>query len=298
MALEERSFRNPRSAFEIQKKVYCIIGDERVFNARSPEMFSTVFQRVGLNGVYVPFVARPDQIWEAINSIRILSIAGANVTVPYKESVLPYLDALSEGAKIIGAINTIAWNGEILKGYNTNAIGFMDTLEDIGFEVAGKRALVFGSGGIAKATVFILNWLRAETVIISGRNEKRAREMADRLGGEWMEMEALLETPFPVDIIINATPVSDVEEAPELSGWLERFQPKNCSLLMDFNYGRSNNFWERKARDCDIRFMDGLMTLAFQARRTFALWTGVQVAPKEFIEAVGLESGPGYLDTP
>lgn len=298
MALEERSFRNPRSAFEIQKKVYCIIGDERVFNARSPEMFSTVFQKVGLNGVYVPFVARPDQIWEAINSIRTLNIAGANITVPYKESVLPYLDVLSEGAKIIGAINTIAWNGEILKGYNTNAIGFMDTLEDIGFEVAGKRALVFGSGGIAKAAVFILNWLRAETVVISGRNEERAREMVDRLGGKWMEMEALLEAPYPVDIIINATPVSDVEEAPELSGWLERFQPKDCSLLMDFNYGRSNNFWERKARDCDIRFMDGLMTLAFQARRTFALWTGVQVAPKEFIEAVGLESGPGYLDTP
>lgn len=298
MALDERSFRNPRSAFEIQKKVYCIIGDERVFNARSPEMFSAVFQRVGMKGVYVPFMARPDQIWEAIKSIRVLNIAGANITVPYKELVIPYLDVLSEGAKIIGAINTIAWDGEVLKGYNTNAIGFMDTLEDIGFEVPGKRALVFGSGGIAKAAVFILNWLRAESVIISGRNEERARDMAERLGGRWMEMESLLEGSLPVDIIINATPVSDVAESPEMSGWLERFRPTDCSLLMDFNYGRSNNFWERKARECGIRFMDGLMTLAFQARRTFALWTGVQVAPQEFLDVVDLTLGPGHLDTP
>lgn len=111
-------------------------------------------------------------------------------------------------------------------------------------------------------------------------------------------MEQLLEAPFPVDIVINATPVSEAEEAPELSGWLERFQPTDCSLMMDFNYGRSNNFWERKARDCGIRFMDGLMTLAYQARRTFALWTGVQVAPQEFLDAVDLSEGPGYLETP
>jgi shikimate dehydrogenase len=298
MTVDERSFRNPRSAFEIQRKVFCIIGDERVFNARSPEMFTSVFHRLGLKGVYVPFMAQPDKVEEAVNSLRVLNIAGANITVPYKEAVIPHLDVLSEGAKIIGAINTIAWDGGVLKGYNTNAIGFMDTLEDIGFEVSGKRALVFGSGGIAKAAVFILNWLRAETVMISGRNENRARDMADRLGGQWIEMEALLESPFPVDIIINATPVSDVEEAPELSGWLDRFQPKGCGLLMDFNYGRSNNFWERKARNCNIRFSDGLMTLAYQARRTFSLWTGVQVQPQEFLNAVDLTSHPGHLDTP
>ncbi len=298
MPLESRAFRNPRSAFEIQKKVFCIIGDERVFNARSPEMFTAVFRKVGMKGVYVPFMARPDRVFEAVNSIRVLNMAGANITVPYKEAVIPHLDVLSEGAKIIGAVNTIAWDGEVLKGYNTNAIGFMDTLEDTGFEVSGKRALVFGSGGIAKAAVFILNWLRAERVSISSRNAERAREMAGRLGGDYVDMDGLLGGPFPADIIINATPVSGVEEAPELSGWVERFQPSGCSLLMDFNYGRSNNFWERKARECGIRFMDGLMTLAYQARRTFALWTGIQVPPQEFLEAVDLSQGPGHLDTP
>ena len=181
MVIDAKSFRNPKSAFEIQCKVYCILGDERVFNSKSPEMFTAVFQRVGLKGVYVPFMTNLENIGESLASIRVLNIAGANITVPYKECVIPFLDVLSEGAKIIGAINTIAWEGDVLKGYNTNAIGFMDTLNDAGFEVAGKSAVVFGTGGAAKAVVFMLNWLRAGTIRVAGRSpEKTTATRAQR----------------------------------------------------------------------------------------------------------------------
>jgi shikimate dehydrogenase len=289
MAIDAKSIRNPKSAFEIQCKVYCILGDERVFNSKSPEMFTAVFQRVGLKGVYVPFMTGQESVGDALASMRVLNIAGANITVPYKESVIPFLDVLSEGAKIIGAINTIAWEGDILKGYNTNAIGFMDTLEEIEYAVPGKRALVFGSGGVAKAVVFILNWLRAESVYIAARNENRSREMAERLGGEAISLEEAVAEPLDVDIVINATSVSSEDESPEFAALVDRLELGNCQLLIDLNYGRDKNIWERKAAASEVMFMDGLRTLAYQARRTFALWTGIQVEPNEFLTALDVE---------
>jgi shikimate dehydrogenase len=289
MGDDDRGFRNPKSAFEIQRKVYCIIGDERVFNSKSPDIFTCVFQQVGLKGVYVPFMTAAGQIGEAIHSLRVLNIAGANVTVPYKEAAIPHLDVLSEGAKIIGAINTVAWEGKVLKGYNTNAIGFMDALEELGFEVPGKRALVFGSGGVAKAVVFILNWLRAESVTITGRNAATCREMAERLGGAWRPLESVLERPFTADIVINATSVSSEDESADFAAQVARLQLQGCELVMDLNYGRRDNIWEARAQANGTRFVDGLSTLAYQARRTFALWTGVQVDPREFLRALELQ---------
>ena len=146
-------------------KVFCILGDKRTFRSKSPIMFNTVLKRIGMNGIYVPFSVEPEQIGKAVQSLKVLNIAGANVTVPYKESIIPHMDILSEGANIIGAINTIVFDGDTIKGYNTNAIGFMDALNEINFDVAGKSALVFGTGGAAKAVVFILNWLRATGVL-------------------------------------------------------------------------------------------------------------------------------------
>lgn len=74
-------------------------------------MFSAILNRVGIKGTYVPFMVEPDQLGHAVQSLKVLNIAGANVTVPYKEKVMPHLDAISEGATIIGAVNTIVRNG-------------------------------------------------------------------------------------------------------------------------------------------------------------------------------------------
>jgi len=128
-------------------KVFCIISDERAHRLKSPAIFTTVLKDMGIKGSYVPFQVAPDDVGQALQSLRILNIAGANVTVPYKEAVIPHLDILSEGANIIGAINTIVRNGNELKGYNTNAIGFMDALNEVEFDAEGASALVFGTGG-------------------------------------------------------------------------------------------------------------------------------------------------------
>ena len=249
-------------------------------------MFSRVFQRAGIQAVYVPLKVEPHNVGHALQSLKTLNIAGANVTVPYKEKVIPHLDVLSEGANIIGAINTIVCNRESLKGYNTNAIGFMDALNDAGFEVAGKSAVVFGTGGAAKAVVFMLNWLRAGTVRIAGRSPEKTTAIAERFKVEGCAIDELGEQPIAADIVVNATSVSSPQEAPDLAIFTQKLKLQGCRLVVDLNYGRHQNFWQDMACRQGIQFMDGLPVLAFQARRTFALWTRVQVAPAEFLNAL------------
>jgi shikimate dehydrogenase len=267
-------------------KVFCILSDERVYSSKSPIMFSRVLQRVGIQAVYVPFQIAPEQVGQALQSLRVLNIAGANVTVPFKEKVIPHLDVLSEGATIIGAINTIVRNGDSLKGYNTNAIGFMDALNNTGFEVAGKSALVFGTGGAAKAVVFMLNWLKAGTIRVAGRSPDKTAQICNRFEVQGCSLDELLEHPATVDIVVNATSVSSPQESPELATLTQKLQLPGCRLMLDLNYGRNQNFWQDMARSKGIRFLDGLSALAFQARRTFALWTNVQVDPAEFLNAL------------
>jgi shikimate dehydrogenase len=254
-------------------------------------MFSRVLNRQGINGTYVPFVVKPQDLGQAIQSIRILHMAGANITVPYKEAVIPLLDVLSEGANIIGAVNTIVRDGDRLKGYNTNAIGIMDALNEAGFEVDGKSALVFGTGGAARAVVFILNWLRAANVFVAGRNMDKTKAVINAFGGEPLDMLSISERSFPVDIVINASSVSSRDESPEMADLLSHLEIPGCELVFDLNYGRPRNCWEELARSRDIRFMDGLSALAYQARRAFALWTGLQVPPEEFLMALHENEG-------
>lgn len=272
--------------YEFQSCVFCIISDQRVYRSKSPDMFAKVIQRTGINGVYVPFMVDEEHIGRAVESLRVLHIAGANVTVPFKEKVIPFLDVLSEGANIIGAVNTIVCRENQLKGYNTNAIGFMDAFNDVGFDVTGKRALVVGTGGAARAVLFILNWLRAETVLVAGRDFSKADDLARQLGGSAIGLEDLCSEALNVDLVVNATSISSAGECDSLCGISEAMRLDGCKMVFDINYGRTDNFWKELARRQNAAFMDGLSALAYQARRTFLLWTGQEVHHREFLKAL------------
>jgi shikimate dehydrogenase len=267
-------------------QVYCVFGDERVMRSKSPTIFSAVLGRLGIKGQYVPFKIAPGRIGQALESIRVLNISGANIAVPYKKDVIPHLDILSEGANIIGAVNTVVRNEDILKGYNTMAVGFMDALNDARYDVEGKSALVLGTGGAARAIVFILNWLRTSTVFVAGRNPEKTGRLVDRFGGKAIPLYALGNTPLAANILVNATSVSSPDESSDMASLLESLEIKGCELVIDLNYDRSDNFWQDLARRNRARFMDGLSTLAYQSRRTLALWTGIQASPEEFLKAI------------
>jgi shikimate dehydrogenase len=277
---------HPNSEKSKNEKNFYILGDARVLNTKAPAIFSSIMKKAGIKGSYEPFVITPGKLGDAVKEIRLMNVAGANVTIPYKESIIPYLDDLSEGATIIGSINTIVTTGNKLKGYNTNAIGFMDALKDADMDIAGKSVLVFGTGGAARAVVFILNWVRANPILITGRNQGKINAITKQIGGEAISLKALPDRPLAIDLLVNATSVSSPGESPELAALVQQLQLPNCEMVIDLNYGRSRNFWQEMAQSKGIPFMDGLSSLANQAKRTFSLWTGIDIKHEDVLSAI------------
>jgi shikimate dehydrogenase len=271
-------------------KLFGILGNARVFASHSPALFSAALQHAGINGAYIPLRVEADQIAAALGGLRALNVAGVNVTVPFKETAIAHLDTLSEGANIIGAINTIVCKGGQLKGFNTNAVGFMNALEAAGFAPAGRSALVFGSGGAARAVGFMLKWLQAGPIYVAGRDAAKTAALVQAIGGTALALADLAAAPLlAADLVVNATAVSSPEESPEMDRLVRGLQVADCDLLVDLNYGREQNFWRDWARRRRVRFMNGVPVLVHQARRSFALWTGVEVKPQVFLRALGLD---------
>ena len=130
-----------------QTRVFGIIGSP-VGHSRSPAMHNAAFARIGMNAVYVPFEVDRTRIGEALRSVRALSLAGVNVTIPHKESVIEHLDGLSREARLIGAVNTVMSKKGRLTGYNTDAYGFIRSLkEDLRFTPRGRNIFMIGAGG-------------------------------------------------------------------------------------------------------------------------------------------------------
>lgn len=271
---------------ENQALTFCILSDNRVFNTQSPHIFNMAIRHAGLKGVYVPFMVLENQLGQAFESLKIFNINGANITVPYKEKAIAHMDILSEGANIIRAINTVTIKDGIIKGFNTNAIGFMKALEETGYQAGGKAALVFGNGGAARAVVFMLKWLQAEPIFVAGRNIEKSKALVSELGGEALSLEETVSESLGAEILINATSVSGAEESPEMAVLAEKLRLPRCQWVIDLNYGRQDNFWFGLALKLGTRFMDGLPMLAYQASHSFALWTATQVPPAVFLSGM------------
>jgi shikimate dehydrogenase len=273
----------------IKPSLFCIISDERVFRSEAPAMYSEIMKQSGVRGAYVPFMVKPDDIGAAMKSLKVLNIAGANILPPYKEKILPFMDIISEGAQIIGAVNTVVNNGGTLKGFNTNAIGFMNFLEETGIDPAGKSVVIFGTGGTSRAVGFMLNWLHAGDIIVVGRDREKAEVTAHRIHAKPMLIESLNKEPLlSADILINATTISTIDESPEFSAIVNNLNLHDCKTIIDLNYNfdETLNFWKQLAAAKGIRFIDGLPMLAHQSRASYSLWTKIDVKTECFLDVL------------
>jgi len=259
-----------------------IISDERALKSKSPAMHNAVMRRHGIRGTYVPFQVRPDRVGDAVRGLPALGITGVNVTVPYKESVMPHLDELSVEAEAIGAVNTIACREGRLIGFNTDAAGFADTLFEAGFEAGERGAIVVGTGGAAKAVLWVLREAGARPLLLAGRDARRTAELAGTVTAEAIALDDLPRRVGEAELLVNATTASSRAESADLADRASGLDGSGLKLVLDLNYGRSDNFWQILARKHRAVFMDGLAMLAHQARRSFAIWTGRDLGPDDF----------------
>ncbi|WP_018756788.1 shikimate dehydrogenase [Paenibacillus terrigena] len=268
-----------------------VIGDP-IRQSKSPLMHNSALQALGLDGVYTAMHVLPDKLEDAIRGVRALGYRGINVTIPHKLDVMPLLDEVDEGARVIGAVNTIVNDNGKLIGYNTDGIGYVRSLrEEAESDLLGKRILVIGAGGAARGIVYALTQESPEVIWIANRTVERAVELAADLlpygNVQAIELERILDIRSNVDIVINTTSVGMFPHVDASPLSLEGFRTN--LIVSDLIYNPLETAILREARLRGSRTHCGLCMFVYQGAYAFEYWTG-QAAPVEVMRQAVLQS--------
>jgi shikimate dehydrogenase len=264
--------------------VVAILGDP-VGHSLSPVMHNAAFAALGLDYVYVALQVRPADLKRAIHGVRALGFAGLNVTVPHKEAILPLLDELSPAARAIGAVNTVIRSGDRLRGENTDGEGFLRAVAKLGMRLRGKRVVLLGAGGSARAIAWALGRSGISRLTILNRHLKRAATLASAVrrscdasvfaaGLDSARHAELLEG---ADLVVNCTSLGlDGRTSPDVE---ITATPEHC-LFYDIVYRSEPTPLVSAVRRHGRRAENGLGMLVEQAALAFRIWTG-RAAPVE-----------------
>lgn len=275
-------------------KVFALFGDP-VGHSLSPIMHNIAFQDLGMDCCYVTYLVHKEDIRAAVQAVRALHLGGVNLTIPHKESVLPYLDEVQEDAKLIGAVNTIVIRNGCLSGYNTDAPGFIASLKSTGFDTNGKRVVIMGAGGAARAVAFALAKDGAAKIDIFNRSLEKAEKLAQDLLQAYSlfvgvgEMNtSLIKTLKSADLLINATPVGMYPNHMSAS-ILTREQLHSGLMVCDLIYNPLKTRLLEEAEAAGCRILSGVGMLVWQGAIAFQLWTGRE-APVDLMKDAVLKA--------
>ncbi|MET0801616.1 MAG: shikimate dehydrogenase [Actinomycetota bacterium] len=244
-----------------------------VAHSLSPAIHNAAFDAAGLDWTYVPLPVAPGAMRAAADGLVALGFRGANVTMPHKTQSAALADELSEDARRLQAVNTFVVVGERLHGHNTDAPGFDRFVRrDAGFDPAGRSALVFGTGGAARAVALALAAGGLGLLSVAAREAARADDLVATVRDLSVEVEVV---PFGEaeglerDLVVNATPLgSDGATAPPIPALHEGV------VVVDLLYYPAQTPLQVAARDAGADAFGGLGMLLHQAALSFELWTG------------------------
>ena len=244
--------------------LYGVIGNP-VRHSLSPALHNAAFSATGLNAVYLAF--ETGDIEECLKGIRALGIKGASITIPFKTTVMPFLDEIDPLAKRIGAVNTIVNDSGRLKGYNTDAFGALKALEE-NVKLAGMTCLIIGAGGAARAIGFMLKEQDVAVSIVN-RSRKRGEALAASLGCPFVPLDEISGTKG--GLLVQTTSVGmypDIDQCPVPENILE-----NGMVVMDIVYLPAETRLLNLARDRGCVIISGVDMLINQGTEQFRLWT-------------------------
>lgn len=256
----------------------------------SPQIHNAAFKSAALDSVYVPFDVREvtnfmrRMVHPATREID-LNLRGLSVTTPHKRAVMDHLDWMDPAAKEIGAVNTVVVDGGQLKGYNTDAIGFINALKTRISGLQGVRSAVIGGGGAARAAIWALR-KEGATVSVFVRNIENAIPLAAAFDVSIVELGSANFQSF--DIVVNTTVLG-------MSGELEQRTPatadqlRGARLAYDLVYNPPETQFLREAKQVDCETLGGLSMFVAQAAEQFRLWTGRE-APNSVMHAAAMEA--------
>lgn len=266
----------------------------------SPAMHNAAFRALGLDGRYDPLPTPPERLAETVAGLAAAGYRGVNVTIPHKQAVMPLLDTLSDAAQAIGAVNTVVVERSsepansssgaerpLLRGDNTDWIGFLHPLDALGFDPRGKAALLLGAGGSARAVVYALAQRGLAHLTIWARNPVRALELAQHAQSLAPSLSVHC-SPFtvdrPPDLIVNTTPLG-MWPAVDASPWPADLPFPQGALVYDLVYRPERTLFLRQAEAAGCATVGGLEMLVVQGAASFERWTGLKPPLKVMMAA-------------
>jgi shikimate dehydrogenase len=249
------------------------------------------FRALGLNYRYCTMEVKPDDLQTAVAALKALGFKGTNLTIPHKVNVIPFLDHLSEGAKLIGAVNTVYLKDGETYGENTDGKGFIISLKENGIAIEGKRITVLGAGGAARAVAVELALEKAAHITIVNRNKERGQTLSDLIRSktaatsDFVVWDHCYAIPPDTGILVQTTNVGLFPDPACPNIAYDSLRPP--MIVCDIVPNPPETLFIRKAKAQGCQTLTGLPMLVNQAGIGFRIWTG-QEAPIEAMKEATL----------
>ena len=249
-------------------KKYFVIGNP-IDHSLSPKLHNYWFKENNIDAVYDKKKIDENDLENMITKLKKKQINGINVTVPFKKTVIQYLDKLSLEAEQTQSVNTIILNNDNLVGYNTDIEGFIKAIKNLNFDIKGKKIFILGAGGVAPSIIFALNKMNVSKIFISNRTKKKAEDLKSQFDNldilDWGDINDF-------DVIINATSLGLNKESINLD--FSKFA--NDKLFYDVIYNPTETNFLKEGKKLGNRTENGKLMFIYQAFEAFKLWHGIE----------------------
>ena len=265
-------------------------------HSKSPRMQNLAFAKTGVDGVYLTFDVTKDTLEDAVKAMRLLNVGGFQVTMPNKEAVLPLLDELSEEARLVGSLNVVKNTNGVLKGYNTDGMGFIMNLDQKGIAYKGKKMVQIGVGGAGRAVAIQTALSGAAELIIYDIDAEKACNVAEVINqnipgchasGHLMNEEDVIKEVQDADLLVDCTPLGmpPLDDKSSLSSFEK--VPKNV-VVVDICHTPPLTKFLAMAQANGNTTVNGVGMMYCQGAKAFNIWTGKEF-PMEYVkEKMGL----------
>jgi shikimate dehydrogenase len=273
-------------------RVCGVIGDP-IGHSLSPTIHNAAFSHLGLDFVFLAFQVKAADLENAVRGMRGLGIHGINVTMPHKSAVIGCLDEVDFTVRFLGSANTILNRDGKLSGFSTDGVGALKALLENGVDLSGKKVLLLGAGGAAKAIAFVLVPEIGDLAILN-RSAEKAQELAETLGhmfnrkviGGALSPDAIKTNLRDSDVLVNATSAGmkpNLNQSLVAPEWL-----RSDLAVMDIVYNPVETKLAKDAKATGAKVVSGVEMLIYQGAASFEIWTG-KSAPIEVMKKAALK---------
>lgn len=275
----------PRVPWPVASSVIVGVMGDPVAHSLSPVLHNTAFAAMGLDWASIAFRVRAGETEQAVAGVRALGVRGVSVTMPHKGEAARLADRLSATARVLRAVNCLSLEDGMLVGHNTDGAGFLESLRrGAGFDPGGRRCVVAGAGGAARAVVLALAEAGSDQVTVVNRTAARA-EAAAALAGSRGRV-GVPEDAEDADLVVNATPAGMGGAAPDARPPIPPELLHHGQVAVDLIYEPRVTAWLAAARARGAAGVEGLGMLVHQAAAQLRVWTGDEVPVEEMWAAV------------